>query len=39
MDKGALLDRVGASGEERMLLARVLDRAAQALRALGYLLE
>ncbi|MBR1690029.1 MAG: hypothetical protein IJ713_04565 [Oscillibacter sp.] len=30
MDKGALLDRVGASGEERMLLARVLDRAAQA---------
>lgn len=30
MDKGRLLDRVGAVGEERMLLARVLDRAAQA---------
>ena len=30
MDKSKLLDRVGAAGEDRMLLARVLDRAEQA---------
>ena len=30
MDKGALLDRLGAAGEDRMLLAKVLDRADQA---------
>ena len=26
MDKGALLDRLGAAGEERLALSRVLDR-------------
>ena len=30
MDKGALLDRLGAAGEERMVLAKILDRAEQA---------
>ena len=30
MDKGALLDRLGAVGEDRLLLARILDRAHQA---------
>ena len=30
MDKTTLLDRVGAAGEDRLLLAKVLDRAAQA---------
>lgn len=30
MDKGALLDRLGASGEDRLALAKVLDRAGQA---------
>lgn len=30
MDKGALLDRLGAAGEERLALARILDRAQQA---------
>ncbi|WP_409969276.1 YlmH/Sll1252 family protein [Bengtsoniella intestinalis] len=30
MDKATLLDRVGATGEERMLLANLLDRATQA---------
>ncbi len=30
MDKGRLLDRLGAAGEDRMLLAKVLDRAEQA---------
>ena len=32
MDKGTLLDRVGASGEDRMFLAKILDRAEQARR-------
>ena len=31
MDKGQLLDRVGALGEDRLVLAKILDRAAQAL--------
>ena len=30
MDKSSLLDRVGAAGEDRMALARILDRASQA---------
>lgn len=30
MDKGQLLDRLGAAGEERLLLAKILDRAEQA---------
>lgn len=30
MDKSVLLDRVGAAGEERLLMAKVLDRAEQA---------
>jgi len=30
MDKGALLDRLGLAGEDRLALAKVLDRAAQA---------
>ncbi|MCI9644850.1 MAG: hypothetical protein HFF97_09055, partial [Oscillibacter sp.] len=30
MDKGALLDRFGLSGEDRMALAKVLDKAEQA---------
>lgn len=30
MDKGALLDRIGAAGEDRLALAKVLDRAVQA---------
>ena len=30
MDKGALLDRLGAVGEDRLALARILDRAQQA---------
>ena len=30
MDKGALLDRLGLSGEDRLALAKVLDRAEQA---------
>ena len=30
MDKGALLDRLGAAGEERLILAKILDRAEQA---------
>ena len=30
MDKGLLLDRVGVTGEDRMLMARILDRAGQA---------
>ena len=30
MDKGQLLDRLGAAGEDRMTLARILDRAEQA---------
>ena len=30
MDKGALLDRLGAAGEDRLTLAKVLDRAEQA---------
>ena len=30
MDKGMLLDRLGATGDERLLLARILDRAQQA---------
>ena len=29
MDKGTLLDRLGATGEDRLLLARILDRAHQ----------
>ena len=29
MDKGALLDRLGAAGEERLILAKILDRAEQ----------
>ena len=29
MDKGALLDRLGASGEDRLTLAKILDRAEQ----------
>ena len=32
MDKGALLDRLGLTGEDRIALARVLDRAEQAQR-------
>lgn len=32
MDKGALLDRLGLSGEDRLALARVLDKAEQAER-------
>ena len=32
MDKSNLLDRVGAAGEDRLLLAKVLDRADQARR-------
>lgn len=32
MDKGALLDRLGLSGEDRLTLAKVLDRAEQADR-------
>ena len=32
MDKSELLDRLGAQGEERLLLAHVLDRAEQARR-------
>lgn len=32
MDKGSLLNRVGAVGEDRLLLAKVLDRAVQAER-------
>lgn len=31
MDKGQLLDRMGALGEDRLVLAKILDRAAQAL--------
>ena len=31
MDKTMLLDRIGAVGEDRLLLAKVLDRARQAL--------
>ena len=30
MDKSKLLDRVGALGDDRLVLARVLDRAEQA---------
>ena len=30
MDKGALLDRLGAAGEDRLILAKILDRAEQA---------
>lgn len=30
MDKGALLDRLGAAGEDRLTLAKILDRAEQA---------
>lgn len=30
MDKGALLDRLGVTGEDRLLLARILDRSQQA---------
>ena len=30
MDKGQLLDRLGAAGEERLILAKILDRAEQA---------
>ena len=30
MDKGTLLDRLGTAGEDRLLLARILDRARQA---------
>ena len=30
MDKSKLLDRLGAAGEDRLLLAKVLDRAGQA---------
>lgn len=30
MDRGALLDRLGAAGEERLVLAKILDRAEQA---------
>ena len=30
MDKGALLDRLGAAGEDRLVLAKILDRAEQA---------
>ena len=30
MDKGRLIDRVGAAGEDRVLLAKILDRAEQA---------
>ena len=30
MDKGVLLDRLGATGEDRMLLAKVWDRMQQA---------
>lgn len=30
MEKSKLLDRCGAEGEDRLLLAKVLDRAAQA---------
>ena len=29
MDKGKLLDRLGAAGEDRICLARILDRAGQ----------
>ena len=32
MDKGALLDRLGLTGEDRLTLAKVLDRAQQAER-------
>ena len=32
MDKSELLDRLGSQGEERLLLAHVLDRAEQARR-------
>ena len=32
MDKGALLDRLGLAGEDRLALAKVLDRAEQALK-------
>ena len=32
MDKGALLDRLGAAGEERLALSRVLDRYEQSCR-------
>ena len=32
MDKGALLDRLGLAGDDRLTLAKVLDRAAQAQR-------
>ena len=32
MDKGALLDRLGAAGEERLALSRVLDRYEQSRR-------
>ena len=35
MDKGALLDRLGAQGEERLLLGHVLDWAEQARRRNG----
>ena len=30
MDKGALLDRLGLAGEDRLALAKVLDKAEQA---------
>ena len=30
MDKGALLDRLGLAGEDRLVLAKVLDKAGQA---------
>lgn len=30
MDKGQLLDRLGAAGEDRLVLAKILDRAEQA---------
>ena len=30
MDKGKLLDRLGAAGEDRLVLAKILDRAEQA---------
>ena len=32
MDKSHLLDRLGATGDDRLLLAKVLDRAEQAQR-------
>ena len=35
MDKSELLDRLGSQGEERLLLAHVLDRAEQARRRNG----